>query len=191
MSIDALLLHLEEDARREAARLRQEATERAEEIVARAEADAARKRALHLERVAGQHRSAGERQVAAARAEARERFLQTRMAVLDRVFDAASASLGRMEVARYAGSVAQLARGAARYLERGPAVLQSPPDAAQAAADAVRDLPDLRVEPADVPAGVTGRSADGRVVVDNTLTAILARRRADLAIGLGARIENG
>ena len=93
MSIDALLLHLEEDARREAARLRQEATARAEEIVARAEADAARKRALHLERVAGQRRSAGERQVAAARAEARERFLQARMAVLDRVFDAASASL--------------------------------------------------------------------------------------------------
>lgn len=191
MSIDALLLHLEEDARREAARLRQEATARAEEIVARAEADAARKRALHLEHVAGQRRSAGERQVAAARAEARERFLQARMAVLDRVFDAASASLGRMEVSRYTGSVAQLARDAARYLERGPAVLQSPPDAAPAAADAVRDLPDLRVEPADVPAGVTGRSADGRVVVDNTLAAILARRRADLAIGLGARIEKG
>ena len=188
MSIDALLLHLEEDARREAARLRQEATERAQEIVARAEADAARKRALHLERVAGQRRSASERQVAAARAEARERFLQARMAVLDRVFDAASASLGRMEVARYTGSVAQLAQDAARYLERGPAVLQSPPDAAPAAAAAVRDL---RVEPADVPAGVTGRSADGRVVVDNTLVAILARRRADLAIGLGGRIEKG
>ncbi len=191
MSIDALLLHLEEDARREAARLRQEATERAQEIVARAEADAARMRALHLERVAGQRRSAGERQVAAARAEARERFLQARTAVLDRVFDAASASLERMEVTRYTGSVAQLARDAARYLERGPGVLQSPPDAAPAAAAAVSDLPDLRVEPADVPAGVTGRSADGRVVVDNTLAAILARRRADLAIGLGARIEQG
>ena len=191
MSIDALLLHLEEDARREAARLRQEATERAQEIVARAEADASRKRALHLERVAGQRRSAGERQVAAARAEARERFLQARMAVLDRVFDAASASLGRMEVSRYKGSVAHLARDAARYLERGPAVLQSPHDAAQAAGAAIQDLPDLRVEPADVPAGVTGRSADGRVVVDNTLAAILERRRADLAIGLGARIEKG
>ena len=80
------------------------------------------------------------------------------------------------------------ARDAARYLERGPAVLQSPPDAAPAAAAAIQDLPDLRVEPADVPAGVTGRSADGRVVVDNTLAAILARRRADLSIGLGARI---
>ena len=191
MSIDALLRHLEEDARREVARLRQEATERAEGIVARAEADAARKRALHLERVAGQRRSAGERRVAAARAEARERFLQARMAVLDRVFDAASASLERMEVSRYTGSVAQLARDAALYLERAPGVLQSPPDAAKAAAEAVRDLPDLRVEPADVPAGVTGRSADGRVVVDNTLAAILARRRADLAIGLGARIEKG
>ena len=191
MSIDALLLHLEEDARREAARLRQEATARAEEIVARAEADAARKRALHLEHIAGQRRSAGERQVAAARAEAREQFLEARMAVLDRVFDAAAASLGRMEVSRYTGSVAHLAQDAARYLERGPAVLQSPPDAVAVAAEAVRDRPDVRVEPADVPAGVTGRSGDGRVLVDNTLAAILARRRADLAIGLGARIEKG
>ena len=189
MSIDALLLHLEEDAQREAARLQQDAEERAAEIVARAEADAARQRALHLERVTAQRRSAGERQVAAARAEARGQFLQVRMDVLDRVFDGAAGLLERMAVVRYVASVGSLAVDAARYLERTPAVLRSPPDVAAAAADAVRDRPNLTVEPADVPAGVTGRSVDGRVIVDNTLAAILARRRADLAIGLSARIE--
>jgi vacuolar-type H+-ATPase subunit E/Vma4 len=189
MSIDALLLHLEEDAQREAARLQHDAEERAAELVARAEADAARQRALHLERVTAQRRGAGERQVAAARAAARGQFLQVRMDVLDRVFDGAAGLLERMAVARYAASVGSLAVDAARYLERAPAVLQSPPDAAAAAADAVRDRPNLTVEPAEVPAGVTGRSVDGRVVVDNTLAAILVRRRADLAIGLSARIE--
>jgi V/A-type H+/Na+-transporting ATPase subunit E len=189
MSIDALLLHLEEDAEREATRLRHDAEERAAEIVARADADAARQRALHLERVTAQRRAVGERLVAAARAQARGQFLQARMDVLDRVFDEASGLLERLAVDRYAASVAHLAVDAARYLERRPSVLQSPPDASAAAADAVRDRPDLAVEPADVPAGVTGRSVDGRVVVDNTLAAILVRRRADLAIGLSARIE--
>jgi vacuolar-type H+-ATPase subunit E/Vma4 len=189
MSIDALLLHLEEDAHREAARLQHAAEDRAAEIVARAEADAARQRALHLDRVTAERRAAGERQVAAARAEARGQFLQVRMEVLDRVFDGAAGLLERMAVSRYAANVGSLAVDAARYLERTPSVLQSPPDAAAAAADAVRDRPNLTVEPADVPAGVTGRSIDGRVVVDNTLAAILVRRRADLAIGLSARIE--
>jgi vacuolar-type H+-ATPase subunit E/Vma4 len=53
----------------------------------------------------------------------------------------------------------------------------------------VRELPGVRVEAADVAAGVTGRSASGHVTVDNTLAAILARRRADLAIDLSVRIE--
>jgi len=189
MSIEALLLHLEDDAEREAARLHHVAEERAAEIVARAEADAARTHALHRERVTLQRRVEGERQVAAARAQARAQFLQVRAGVLDRVFDGASVVLERMAVVRYAESVGSLAADAARYLERAPAVLQSPPDAAPATADAVRDLPNITSEPADVPAGVTGRSMDGRVVVDNTLAAILVRRRADLAIGLSARIE--
>ncbi len=189
MSVDALLLHLEEDAIRESARIRHDAERQAAEVIARAEADAARTRALHLERVAGQRRVHVERQVAAARAQARDRFLTVRVRVLDQVFEAATAALDRMAVARYAPSIGALAVDAARYLERAPAVLQSPADAATAVAAAVRDRPNLSIESADVSAGVTGRSADGRVTVDNTLAAILARRRAELAIGLCARIE--
>jgi len=191
VSIDALLLHLEEDAARESARLRNDAERRAAEIVARAEADAARKRALHLERVAEERRTAGERQIATARAVARERFLAVRAGVLDRVFERGATLLEEMPIARYAAGAGALALEAARYLERGPAVLLSPADAVSATAAAVLGLPDVVVESADVAAGVTGRSADGRVTVDNTLVAILARRRADLAIDLCARIEGG
>jgi vacuolar-type H+-ATPase subunit E/Vma4 len=189
MSIDALLLHLEEDAMSEAARLTGAAEARAAEIVARAEADVARHRTLHLERIASERRSAGQRQVAAARAEAREQFLRARATVLDRVFDRASAQLEATAAARYVASVGYLARDAARYLEGAPAQLRCPPDAARALGDAVGDLPDVTVEPAAVAAGITGVSTDGRVLVDNSLPALLARQRADLAIALAARIE--
>lgn len=189
MSIDALLLHLEEDATREAARLRGAADEAAAEIVARAEADAARRRALHLERVAGDRRSAGERQVAAARATARDQFLRVRAALLDRVFARATALLDSTPADRYAANVGALAGDAARYLEGAPAVLECPADAAAALAEAARGLPNITVRAAPVAAGVTGTSADGRVVVDNSLSALLARRRPELAIGLAARIE--
>jgi len=191
MSIDALLRHLEEDAGREAARVRQEADTRGADLVARAEADAARQRAMHLDRLAAQRRAEHARRLAAARVQARAQFLGVRLDVLDGVFAGASALLTRMPIERYAGSVGTLAADAARYLEGAPAALQSPPDAAAAVAAAVQGLPNLTVAPAEVPAGVTGRSADGRVVVDNTLVAILARRRAELAIGLAARIEEG
>ncbi len=191
MSIDALLLHLEEDAARESSRLRLKATDRAAEIVARAEADAVRKRALHLERIAEQRRVVSEREVASARARARERFLAVRAGVLQRIVDAAAARLERMPVADYTASVGPLAADAARYLERGSAILRCPADAAAATVAAVRELSAVTVEAADVAAGITGRSADGRVTVDNTLVAILAQRRADLAIDLCARIEEG
>jgi vacuolar-type H+-ATPase subunit E/Vma4 len=189
MSIDALLLHLEEDAMGEAARLKGAAEARAAEIVARAEADVARHRALHLERITADRRSAGQRQVAAARAEARERFLRSRADVLGRVFDRASAQLEATAAGRYADSVGHLARDAARYLEGAQARLRCPTDAVRALENAVRDLPGITVEAAAVPAGVTAISADERVLVDNSLAALLARRRADLAIALAARIE--
>ena len=189
MGIDALLLHLEQDAGREVARLRSAAEEGAAAIAARAEADAARRRALHLERVTAELGAAGERQVAGARARVREQLLQVRTALLDRVFDRASALLGGMAASGYAPIIGHLARDAARYLEVEPAVLQCPADAAAALADAVSNLANLTVQSAGVPAGVTGRSADGRVVVDNSLPALLSRRRAELAIGLVARIE--
>lgn len=189
MGIDALLLHLEEDAGREVARLQSAAEEGAAAIAARAEADATRCRGLHRERVTAELRTAGARQVAGARARAREQLLQVRTTLLARVFDRASALLGGMVASGYAPIIGPLARDAARYLEGEPAVLLCPPDAAAALADAVLDLPNLTVQSAGVPAGVTGRSADGRVVVDNSLPALLSRRRAELVIGLAARIE--
>ena len=89
--------------------------------------------------------------------------------MLDRVFDRASALLEATAASRYATGVGPLARDAARYLEGQPARLRCPSDAAPALADAVRDLPGITVESAGVPAGVTGASMDGRVLVDNSL----------------------
>lgn len=189
MGIDALLVHLEEDAGREVARLRAAAERDASAIVARAEADAARRRALHRERVTAELRAAGEQRVAVARAEAREHLLQVRASVLDRVFERALGRLGSMVVSSYAPILRPLAQDAARYLEGEPAVLQCPQDALAALTDVVPDLSNLTLESASVPAGVTGRSADGRVVVDNSLPALLSRTRVELAIGLAAQIE--
>ncbi|HMU62251.1 MAG TPA: V-type ATP synthase subunit E family protein, partial [Gemmatimonadales bacterium] len=136
-------------------------------------------------------RTAGERQVATARAEARARFLAVRADVLDQVFELGTARLKALPITQYAAGAGPLALEAVRYLEGNRAVLLSPADAVSATAAAVLGVPDVVVESADVAAGVTGRSADGRVTVDNTLVAILARRRADLAIDLCARIEGG
>jgi len=191
MSIDALLLHLETEAARESARLRQDAERSAAELLARAEADAARKRTLHLERVAERRRTSEEREVAAARARARASLFGARTEVIDHVFDTARTGLAALPASRYVSSLAALVRDAARYLEPGPAVLQSPPDAAAATAEALRGVPGFTVESVDGDAGVRGRSSDGRVTVDNTLVAILDRHRPDLAIALRDRIEAG
>jgi vacuolar-type H+-ATPase subunit E/Vma4 len=189
MSLDALLRHLEDEAERNAARLREEAESRAADIVARAEAEAARARTLHLERVAAEHRTESERRVAAARADARAGLLEVRARVLDRIFDQAAAVLDRLPVARYEDVVGRLATGAARYLEGESAVLRAPADATATVREAVRGESGLTVEPVVMPAGVTARTKDGRVVVDNTMPAVLARLKPDLAIGLVSRIE--
>lgn len=189
MGIDALLRHLEEDATREATRLRRMADEAARELMARADADAARARALHLERVGEERRRAGEREVATARAAARSDFLRVRAALLDRILARAVALLEAMPADRYRAQVGVLAAEAARYLEGAPAVLECPPDALDALTGAVDGRLALSVRAAAVPAGVMGASADGRVVVDNSLPALLARQHAELTIGLAARIE--
>jgi vacuolar-type H+-ATPase subunit E/Vma4 len=189
MSLDALLRHLEDEAERNAARLRDEAESRAADILARAEADAARARTLHLDQVAAERRTEFERRVAATRAEARAGLLAVRARVLDRIFGQAAASLERLPAREYEGVMGRLVTDAARYLEGEPAILRAPADAAAAIQRTVGRESGLTVESAAMPAGVTACTSDGRVLVDNTMPAILARLRPDLAIGLVSRIE--
>ena len=191
MSIEALLLQLEREAEGESARIRGEAEDRATRILQRAEADAGRRRALHLEHAAARLRVAGERQVAASRARAREEFLVARAAVLERVFGLATEALERLPVVRYADSVGALAADTLRFLERDAAVLSLPPEAVPVATTAPGLGEGRTIEPAEMPAGVVGRSADGRVTVDNTLAAILRRSQPDLAGRVADRIEEG
>jgi vacuolar-type H+-ATPase subunit E/Vma4 len=52
--------------------------------------------------------------------------------------------------------------------------------------------PDLQVEEAaDADAGLLGETLDGRLVVDNRLSALLARRRAELSVAVARRLEDG
>lgn len=191
MSIEALLLQLEREADREAARMRGEAEERAARILDRADADARRRRTLHLEQAAGRLRADSERRVAASRAGAREEFLEARGAVLARVFDLATEALERMPVSRYADGLGPLATDALRFLERDAAVLQVPPEAVPVARAAIGGHAGSTIEAAEMPAGVVARSVDGRVTVDNTLAAILRRSQPDLAGRITAWIEEG
>lgn len=189
MAIEALLGHLETEAAAETSRLRAEAEEAAAAIVARAEKDAARQRELHLARVAEERRTALERHVASARAEARARFLAVRERALDRVLARASTLLAEAPASRYAAVAGPLALETLRYLDAGAAELVCPADVAPTVTLSLAGRPDVSVRPTGSVAGVLARSPDGRVVVDNTLPALLARRRGELLIALAARLE--
>jgi vacuolar-type H+-ATPase subunit E/Vma4 len=69
-------------------------------------------------------------------------------------------------------------------------VLRCRPEAAPVVERLVAGRADVTVEAsAEATAGVLGEAADGSVIVDNTLTAWLARRRPELAASLAARLE--
>lgn len=189
MAIEALLQHLEDGAAAEVARLALEAEEAAAATLAQAEAEAARRRELHVARMGEERRAALERRVAGARAEARARFLEARGHALARVHDRAAALLAGAPAARYASLARPLAREALDCLEGGAAELECPADAAAVLADAAAGRVGVAVRATGRAAGVLARSADGRVEVDNTLPALLARRRGELMIKLAARLE--
>lgn len=191
MAIEALLLHLEREAEREVARVRGEAAEAAGAIVARADADAARRRSLHGAEVERQALAAADRDVAAARAHARHDLLRLREAVLARILARAGEMLAGTSAVESRGTLAALARDTARYLEGTSARLECTPEAKAIVATAVKDLPGLTVRPVASAAGVVGRTDDGRVLVDNSLPAVLARRADEFSIALARRIEEG
>jgi vacuolar-type H+-ATPase subunit E/Vma4 len=189
VSIDSLLAMLDREGRSEAEALASAAQARAAEILAQAEADAERHRARELARLEEERRRAVASHTAAAERGHREALLQERARVLDRIFEAAERELGAAAPARYQLRLPGLVRETLRFLERGPAVLRCRPELA---AEVERLLPEssnatVRAG-AEAAAGITGESADGAVVVDNTLPALLRRRREELAIAVAARL---
>jgi vacuolar-type H+-ATPase subunit E/Vma4 len=190
VAVDALLAVLERVAQAEAESRREAARQRASSILRSAEGEAERRMVRAEERLAAEERSAVRRETAGVVRAQREQLLSARNAVLERVFASASARLEQLPVARYSGRVAALADEALGYLEHRPVVVTARPEVAGILRLHLQGRLDVTVEASvQTPPGLTARSADGEVTVDNALPARLAHRREELAIALVRRLE--
>jgi vacuolar-type H+-ATPase subunit E/Vma4 len=190
VTIDALLSLVGRQADAEVSALLAAAEARAHAILAAAEAQVATRRERELARLAGERRHAMACATAAAERGHREAWLRERDRVLDRVFAEAEQALAVARLERYEQSLGPAVDDTLRYLERLPSVLRCRPEAAPVVERLVAGRADVTVKAsAEATAGVLGEAADGSVIVDNTLTAWLARRRPELAASLAARLE--
>ncbi|MGE0440464.1 MAG: V-type ATP synthase subunit E [Gemmatimonadales bacterium] len=189
MALAELLARLESEAQTEAARIASDAAARAREIADAGSARLERERRAATERLHRTREDAVRRGLAAAERSARERRLTARAAAVDRILAAARGTLQSVPAERYAALIPELVADTVRYLEGRAAVLTCPADAAPRVA-ALAAGATVESPPGALP-GILGRTADGRVTVDNTLAARLDRRQADLAIALAARLEGG
>lgn len=190
MSLDRLLALLAGTAEAEAEALLAAARGRAAELDRDSEARVRRRRETELARLAETRRRAVARDTAAAEHEHRNTLLQERARILERVFGQAASRLATMGVARYQTGLEQLVASTLTYLEGMPVVLQCRPDAEPAIRDLCSSVPEVRVQGSgDAAAGIRAASADGAIVVDNTLPALMTRGRAELSVALAARLE--
>lgn len=191
-SLDALLEALERDAAAEAAGLASQAEQQATEIRARAVTEQNRRRAEATGRIEAE----GRREVARAAAAASRRFLESRLRerarVLDRIFGEAALELGAAGPDRYRALLPGMIGETLRFLVGTPAVLTCRPEIAAEVEAALPGESGVTVHASsDAAAGILGQSAEGGMVVDDTLPALLRRRQAELAIALAVRLEAG
>lgn len=191
-SLDALLEALERDADAEAAQLISRARQQAGEIRARATAEQDRRRAEVKARIEAE----GRREVARAAAAATRRFLESRLRerarVLDRIFTEAADELGAAGPERYRSLLPGMIGETLRFLAGSSAMVTCRPEIAAEVEAALPGESGVTVHASsDAAAGIRGQSAEGSVVVDDTLPALLRRRQAELAIALAVRLEAG
>jgi len=191
-SLDALLVALERDAAAEATRLVSQAEQQAGEIRARAVAEQTRRRA----EVTGRIEAEGRREVARAAATASRRFLESRLRerarVLEQIFGEAAVELGAAGPDRYRALLPGMIQETLRFLAGTPAVLTCRPEIAAEVEAALPGESGVTIHASsDAAPGILGQSAEGGVVVDDTLPALLRRRQAELAIALAVRLEAG
>ena len=190
MSLDRLLALLTGTAEAEAEALLAAARGRAAEIDRDSEARVRRRRETELARMAETRRRAVARDTAAAEHEHRNTLLLERARILERVFEQAASRLVTMGVARYQAGLDHLVDSTLRYLEGMPAVLECRPDVEPLVRNRCHDVPAIRIQgSAAAAAGIRAASADGAIVVDNTLPALMTRRREELSVALAARLE--
>lgn len=192
MSIDALLELLQRGAETEARELVSAAERQAEAIHARAEAEAQRRRAEARERLEQQGRQVVACEIAAWTRRQRGVLLAERARVLEGILVAAEAALGQAGPARYQRMLPALFRETLQFLEGVPAVVTCRPEIEAQLESLAADYPRVSIRPsADAAPGILAEAVDGTVSVDNTLPALLRRRRAELAVALAARLERG
>jgi len=187
-----LITELTRAAEQEAEQIRSAAVEEVRRIERNAEEQARQRRDLEHGRLEAAHRLAVARDTAAAVRANRQALLEARARLLDQVFARAAVLLSGATAARYQEGIAGLVMATTRYLEGIPAELCCRPDVASNVEELCGNVEHLRmVESRDHDAGLLGRSGDGRIVVDNTLPALLARRRAELEVAVARRLEEG
>lgn len=182
--LDPLLEELERAASRELAARREAACAEAERIRQATAVRAAERRAQALRECEARVRVEHEGALAEARRAAQARLLDARWGLVDRVLTAALAELPALaERAASDAVLVERTKEVLSYLGDAPAVLHAAPALATRVQHVLAGRDAVRVE--TDPGALTGLravSADGRVVVDDTLEARLRRMRAALAI---------
>jgi vacuolar-type H+-ATPase subunit E/Vma4 len=190
VSLETLLAQLTDTAEQEADGLLKSARERALVIDRESEERISRRRSTEGARLEDEQRRAVARETAAAEQEHLRSVLQERVQVLDRILERAKTRLGSMSAPQYAAAIPKLVGSSLEYLEGLPVIVQCRPDAEPLVRQLCGDFPEVQVQPdSTAPAGIRAESADGRVLVDNTLPALLTRRRDELSVMLAARLE--
>jgi vacuolar-type H+-ATPase subunit E/Vma4 len=191
--IDALLAGLEREAEAEIARVLADGRAQAAALTAQAEERIARQRQAALGRRESEGRAAMERSLAGARHLARERTLQARANLLDRVFTALQAALPAL--AATAAYRATLARDLARTLAfagEEKAVVHCAPALTTLMRRLVKANGGLRIKSdARIVAGFKVATADGGLEVDGTLEGRALRQRPRLALEALVALRGG
>jgi vacuolar-type H+-ATPase subunit E/Vma4 len=192
VGIEALCAALEDSARERAQKQLNEAHFEAARLRHSAKQAAARRLARAVRRQEAELRRATRNEIAAAGAAARERVLRARDDLIARVFTKARELLPEMAASRsYRSSLTDQLQRALAYVP-GPARVQCAPPLARdlEAALAERTEVELEVDP-ELPPGFRVCSADGRRLVDATLSTRLAVEGPRLAAELVARLGAG
>jgi len=174
----------------EVARLLSAADQEAEGILTTARARADERLGAILDAERARLRQSSERRRVAGRRAAAARLLRARAALLERVFAAATARapavLGWPE---YAASLESSVRQLCELLGGDPGALRCAPADAGRVRGWASGSP-LEVVPApELGAGLHCTADEGRLTIDLSLAARLARERAALAIALGPELE--
>lgn len=185
------LIHLlEQEARTEVDRVLAEARARAEEIVAAARREADEIRAAARRRAEDHRLQARTRATSTARLRAAALVLAAKDEAIRQVFDGVEDAVraAMRDPARRRAVLHSFLREAVATLGEGRFAVEVAPEDVASAREAVRDLgveAEVRGTP-QVQDGVRLVSADGRSVVENTVSSRLARARRELVSEVAA-----